>query len=195
MRGHYVVFEGIDGSGKSTICSRIEKKLREKGYKVLCVSEPSDSKIGQLLKNEMKDITLNQESIALLYAADSYDIQKKITKEYDFILSDRCYYSTVAYQMMFVNEEWLFSIHSFLKNPDIVFYLDVPVCEALNRIEGREKDKEVFEDEKILKCVKNNYDKIMKEEKNNKIICIETSECSVNQVEEQVFNEFKRYFL
>lgn len=92
MRGHYIVFEGIDGSGKTTICSNIAARLRESGYKVLLISEPSKSEIGQLLRKQMKTMTLNEKSIALLYAADSYDIQAKILEDYDFILSDRNFF-------------------------------------------------------------------------------------------------------
>lgn len=81
MRGHYIVFEGIDGSGKTTVCTHIAVRLRESGYNVLLISEPSKSEIGQLLRKQMRAMTLNQKSIALLYAADSYDIQDKISEE------------------------------------------------------------------------------------------------------------------
>lgn len=41
MKGHYIVFEGIDGSGKTSICSKISDSLIQRGYKVLQISEPS----------------------------------------------------------------------------------------------------------------------------------------------------------
>ena len=121
MKGRYIVFEGIDGSGKTSICSEISESLIQCGYKVLQISEPSCSEIGLLLRNQMKDLHINQTSLALLYAADSYDLQERIEDCYDFIISDRNYLSTVAYQMMAVDKEWLLMLHQFLKQPDMVF--------------------------------------------------------------------------
>ena len=137
MKGRYIVFEGIDGSGKTSICSEISESLIQCGYKVLQISEPSCSEIGLLLRNQMKDLHINQTSLALLYAADSYDLQERIEDCYDFIISDRNYLSTVAYQMMAVDKEWLLMLHQFLKQPDMVFYLDVTVEVAMERIKTR----------------------------------------------------------
>ena len=169
MRGHYIVFEGIDGSGKTTICSNTAARLRESGYKVLLISEPSKSEIGQLLRKQMKTMTLNQKSIALLYAADSYDIQAQILEDYDFILSDRNFFSTVAYQM-------------------------VEVDEALSRIERRDGNREVFENKESLEQIKRNYDKIMNRRNDFKIYKIDTSECNVIKVGEIVLETLKTQF-
>ncbi len=194
MRGHYIVFEGIDGSGKTTICSNTAARLRESGYKVLLISEPSKSEIGQLLRKQMKTMTLNQKSIALLYAADSYDIQAQILEDYDFILSDRNFFSTVAYQMVDVDENWLFSIHKFLEIPDAVFYLNISVDEALSRIERRDGNREVFENKESLEQIKRNYDKIMNRRNDFKIYKIDTSECNVIKVGEIVLETLKTQF-
>lgn len=194
MRGHYIVFEGIDGSGKTTVCSHIAVRLRESGYNVLLISEPSRSEIGQLLRKQMQVTTLNQKSIALLYAADSYDIQDKISEEYDFIISDRNFFSTVAYQMIEVDENWLFSIHELLEIPDTIFYLRVSVDEALSRIEQRDSNRDVFENRKSLELVKLNYDKIIAQRNIFRVIEIETSERSENEIVETVLAILKTQF-
>lgn len=194
MRGHYIVFEGIDGSGKTTVCSHITVRLRESGYNVLLISEPSESEIGQLLRKQMQDMTLNQKSIALLYAADSYDIQDKISEGYDFILSDRNFFSTVAYQMMDVDENWLFSIHKFLEIPDMIFYLRVSVDEALGRIERRDGNRDVFENKESLEQIKVNYDKIMAQRDGFRVIEIETSERNENEIVETVLAILKAQY-
>lgn len=194
MRGHYIVFEGIDGSGKTTVCTHIAVRLRESGYNVLLISEPSKSEIGQLLRKQMRAMTLNQKSIALLYTADSYDIQDKISEDYDFILSDRNFFSTVAYQMMEVDENWLFSIHKFLEIPDTIFYLRVSVEEALGRIERRDGNRDVFENKESLEQIKLNYDKIMAQRNVFRVIEIETSERSENEIVETVLTILKSQF-
>ena len=174
MKGHYIVFEGIDGSGKTSICSEISDGLIQRGYKVLQISEPSHSEIGLLLRNQMKNLHINQTSLALLYAADSYDLQEHIEDCYDFIISDRNYLSTVAYQMMAVDKEWLLMLHRFLKQPDMVFYLDVTVEAALERIGSRNGSMDFFETSESLLKVKSNYEKLISDGLGLKVFSIET---------------------
>lgn len=174
MKGHYIVFEGIDGSGKTSICSEISDGLIQRGYKVLQISEPSHSEIGLLLRNQMKNLHINQTSLALLYAADSYDLQEHIEDCYDFIISDRNYLSTVAYQMMAVDKEWLLMLHRFLKQPDMVFYLDVTVEAALERIGSRNGSMDFFETSESLLKVKSNYENLISDGLGLKVFSIET---------------------
>lgn len=174
MKGHYIVFEGIDGSGKTSICSEISDSLIQRGYKVLQISEPSHSEIGLLLRNQMKNLHINQTSLALLYAADSYDLQEHIEDCYDFIISDRNYLSTVAYQMMAVDKEWLLMLHRFLKQPDMVFYLDVTVEAAMERIGSRNGSIDFFETSESLLKVKSNYEKLISDGLGLKVFSIET---------------------
>ena len=174
MKGHYIVFEGIDGSGKTSICSEISDSLIQRGYKVLQISEPSNSEIGSLLRNQMKNLHINQTSLALLYAADSYDLQESIEDCYDFIVSDRNYLSTVAYQMMAIDKEWLLMLHRFLKQPDMVFYLDVTVEAAIERIESRNGSIDFFETSESLLKVKSNYEKLISDGLGLKVFSIET---------------------
>ena len=175
MKGHYIVFEGIDGSGKTSICSKIADCLIQHGYKVLQISEPSHSDIGLLLRNQMENLHVNQTSLALLYAADSYDLQERIEDCYDFIISDRNYLSTVAYQMMYVDKAWLLRLHQFLKQPDMVFYLNVTVEVAMARIANRNGNIDFFENSESLTKVKNNYEKLISDELGIQIYCIETA--------------------
>jgi dTMP kinase len=174
MKGHYIVFEGIDGSGKTSICSEISDSLIQRGYKVLQISEPSHSEIGLLLRNQMKNLHINQTSLALLYAADSYDLQEHIEDCYDFIISDRNYLSTVAYQMMAVDKDWLLMLHRFLKQPDMVFYLDVTVEAAMERIGSRNGSIDFFETSESLLKVKSNYEKLLSDGLGLKVFSIET---------------------
>lgn len=174
MKGYYIVFEGIDGSGKTSICSKISSILIQCGYSVLQISEPSHSEIGLLLRNQMKSLHINQTSLALLYAADSYDLQEHIDECYDFIISDRNYLSTVAYQMMSVDKEWLLMLHRFLKQPDMLFYLNVTVEAAMERIESRNGSIDFFETSESLLKVKSNYEKLISDGLGLKVFNIET---------------------
>ena len=110
----------------------------------------------------------------MLYAADSYDLQEHIEDCYDFIISDRNYLSTVAYQMMAVDKEWLLMLHRFLKQPDMVFYLDVTVEAAMERIGSRNSSIDFFETSESLLKVKSNYEKLISDGLGLKVFRIET---------------------
>lgn len=194
MKGKYVVFEGIDGSGKSTVCLNMAKKLQENGYKVLTITEPSSSEIGQLLRKHLKSTSVDPKVLALLFAADSYDIQTKFSEEYDYILSDRNYFSTIAYQMIEIDKCWLFELHRYLKNPDILFYLNVSVDKALERIRLREKNIDFFENRESLLKIKNNYDLLLSDISNLRIKIIDTDTYSVSEVENLVLSELYKIF-
>lgn len=194
MKGKYVVFEGIDGSGKSTVCLNMAKKLQENGYKVLTITEPSSSEIGQLLRKHLKSTSVDPKVLALLFAADSYDIQTKFSEEYDYILSDRNYFSTIAYQMIEIDKCWLFELHRYLKNPDILFYLNVSVDKALERIRLREKNIDFFENRESLLKIKNNYDLLLSDISNLRTKIIDTDTYSVSEVENLVLSELYKIF-
>lgn len=195
MKGHYIVIEGIDGSGKTSLCSKISDNLIQHGYKVLQISEPSHSEIGLLLRNQMKNLYINQTSLALLYAADSYDIQDHIEDCYDFIISDRNYLSTVAYQMMDVDKEWLLMLHRFLKQPDMVFYLNVTVETAIERIKSRNDNMDFFETFESLLKVKSNYEKLISDELGLKVFCIDTEEKSQSVVAQNIMRIIQEQLL
>ena len=194
MNGHYIVFEGIDGSGKTSICSKISDSLIQRGYKVLQSSEPSHSEIGSLLRNQMKNLHINQTSLALLYAADSYDLQENIGDCYDFIISDRNYLSTVAYQMMYVDKDWLLMLHRFIKQPDVVFYLDVTVEVAMERIRTRNGNTDFFETPENLLKIKRNYEKLILNELGFNVFCVETVEKKQSTVVQNIMQIIQEKF-
>jgi dTMP kinase len=71
-RGYFIVFEGIDGSGKTTHARLLSKELRRRGYEVLQTAEPSMGRIGAFIREyvEHADRRRLVEVEALLFAAD-----------------------------------------------------------------------------------------------------------------------------
>jgi dTMP kinase len=104
--GHFIVFEGIGGSGKSTVLQAIARELTTRGYTVTTTHQPGGTPIGQ----KIRDIALSPrykaelDAIAqlLLYAADRYlDIEQVIKPALaagHVVLCDRYDHSTRAYQ-------------------------------------------------------------------------------------------------
>ena len=96
----FVTFEGIDGSGKSTVSKLVYEKLKNDGYDVILTYEPTDSFIGKMVK---KCIETDSDPFvtAFTFIADRIDHCKKIQKWLDddkIVLCDRYAESTYAYQ-------------------------------------------------------------------------------------------------
>ena len=159
----YICLEGIDGSGKSTQVLLLEKWLEECGCTVKRIFEPTDSPVGKLIREMLKDPGATgenfQKTLALLFAADRMVLMDEIVaaEELDnVVVSDRSFYSSIVYQ----NEpEWLYEINKHVKRPDMVILLDIDVETALSRCEG----KDSFENKVFLEDIRKKYLKLAEE--------------------------------
>ena len=105
MKGCFITFEGVEGSGKSTQINLLADKLRETGKKVVLTREPGGTKLGQKIRKLLLDpdnIDMDNRAEILLYAADrAQHVKKKIIpalNEGKIVLTDRYIDSNIAYQ-------------------------------------------------------------------------------------------------
>ncbi|MCX8028528.1 MAG: dTMP kinase [Brevinematales bacterium] len=165
-----IAFEGIDGSGKSTISKKLASDLKELFQnKVLWFSEPSPTELGKRLKSILvsKEINLDVFEQSLLFTSDraflirNYIIPSSI--QGNIIIMDRSFVSTYAYQIMNTDDEKLkrilidlteYSIRNFYI--DTLIYLNCPPEISLSRIE--EKDGIESKGIEFAKKVKSNYE-------------------------------------
>lgn len=153
----YICLEGIDGSGKSTQITMLEKWLNDIGQEVLRVREPTESDVGVLLRKMLANSSATEENVqrtlALLFSADRTILMKKIEEaesEGKVVISDRCFYSSMTYQN---DGEWISQINKYAKRPDVTILLDLETETALARCEG----KDHFENMDFLKDVREKY--------------------------------------
>lgn len=150
----YIVFEGIDGAGKSTQINLLKDWLEQNGFDVETVVEPTDSEVGKLIRKILQrpDATTDriQKTLGLLFAADRMLIMDKLNDDSKVILSDRSFISSLAYQEP---AEWIEQINKYAKEPDLVLLLDVDVKTSVNRCSKEDE----FENEEFLSNVKANY--------------------------------------
>ena len=150
----YIVFEGIDGAGKSTQINLLKDWLEQNGFDVETVVEPTDSEVGKLIRKILQrpDATTDriQKTLGLLFAADRMLIMDKLNNDSKVILSDRSFISSLAYQEP---AEWIEQINKYAKEPDLVLLLDVDVKTSVNRCSKEDE----FENEEFLSKVKANY--------------------------------------
>ncbi len=160
-RGWFIVFEGVDGSGKSTQLDLLSMKLRDQGIDHMLEREPSDGSIGRFIRDyaEAGERYLSPESEALLFTADRFEHSKRIEiilEQGLTVICDRYYHSTLAYQgAAGVDVAWLRDLQKFALKPDLVLLLDLDPEWSLMRVSGRTLT--VFENRSYLKMVRDLY--------------------------------------
>jgi len=149
----FVTLEGPEGSGKTTLCARLEHMLADKGYEVVCVREPGGTVIGQ----QVRDVLLDQgntgmlpETEFLLFSASRAQLVREVVVPHlesgAIVLCDRFLDSSLAYQGYGhrLDVGVLEKISSFVTSgvtPDVTVLLDVLPEEGLRR---RKQDPETW---------------------------------------------------
>jgi dTMP kinase len=144
-RGLLIVFEGIDGSGKTTQVHLLDERLRREGYDVVCLKEPTGGPWGQKLRHLARygrqQVSPGTELEWFLQDRREdveHNIQPALVRG-QIVLLDRYYFSTMAYQgaLQFDPEEIRVCNEAFAPAPDLLFLLDVTPALGLQRVQQR----------------------------------------------------------
>ena len=169
MRGRFIVFEGIDGAGKTTQIERLAERLRAEGRRVAVTAEPTTSVTGKMLREALagRDLRTAAE-MAALFVLDRINhnvgeggIEQLLADGVD-VICDRYYYSSLAYQGSQTDFEWVKAMNlncPEIRRPDICIFLDLEPKESLRRIRSnRASDAiEIYETEEILGAVRDTF--------------------------------------
>lgn len=150
-KGFFLTLEGLDGCGKSTQAKLLKEYLEREGMDVVLTREPGGTPIGERLRELVLDIRqkgLTYTTEVFLYAASRAQHMSEVVApslaQDKVVICDRFTDSTVAYQGFGcgLDIEVLSVINEFAScgiNPDLTILIDIPVEEALrriNRVEG-----------------------------------------------------------
>ncbi len=190
MRGKFIAFEGLDGSGQSTQVSKLVSYLKEKGYKVSATKEPTDNIIGGLIRGQLtKHWQTSQECLQLLFAADrAHHIEKEIIPILDqgnIAVTDRYMFSTIAFGSISADYDWLRKLNEKFILPDLTILLKVPAEECVRRIKEDRLSIELFEEKEKLEKVWRNYERLLKDYPNIKVV-------DGNKPVEEVFEDIRK---
>lgn len=194
----FIVFEGIDGSGKTTQINLLHKALAERNIPVHITKEPTDEPMGKLLRQYLmgKEKT-DLKAVAALFAADRLDhitakggIRDNLNKS-NVVLCDRYYLSSYAYQSVDCPLDWIMALNSEAENmarPDLHIFLDVPAEQSMSRVESR-GETEIFEKLERQQQIRKNFFDLFEKLGDRENIAVIDGTGKPEEIAEAVLNE------
>lgn len=165
--GKFVVFEGIDGCGKSTALEALYDFIwNETTDSIRVGTEPTSYESGELIRKALGGSIegISSEILLGMFLADRAIHQKEISianVRRSWYLCDRYIYSNMVYNAKDDEDmKRIEKLNSKFIQPDVVFYIDTPVETCLDRIARRNGKKEIFENKEKLTEAKRRYDMI-----------------------------------
>ena|ERR1051326_4265363 len=170
MKNFFIVFEGIDASGKTTQAALLRDYFLRRNFKAVLTSEPSSGPIGNLIREGMKrrvafaeDEVAFDHQMAYLFAADRHDhlfnnvdgVFKLLNDGY-IVICTRYIFSSLAYQGEGSDFEFVKQLNERFPNPDLTIFLDSPVDVSIDRM-SRRLVVDRYETRERLVRVRTNY--------------------------------------
>jgi len=190
-KGKFIVFEGLDGSGQSTQARLLKDYLeKEKNISVVLTKEPTkEPPIGALIRQVLKrEISVSPAALQLLFCADRSEHLEKTIKpaleKGQWVISDRYFYSTMAFGSLDLNLDWLIKINEDFLKPDITFLLKVDPEVCIERIDASRNKREFFEESEKLKKIWQTYEILSRKFPDIKVV-------DGKKTREEVFEEIK----
>ena len=136
-RGRFLVFEGIDGAGKSTQIELLAQALRERGLDPVLSREPTDGPWGRRLRESATTGRMSAADELAHFIHDRTEHVKQLIEPSlaagRWVILDRYYYSTIAYQGVrgLDPQGLLQQMERLFPKPDRVFLLDLDPAAGL----------------------------------------------------------------
>ncbi|MBW3048634.1 dTMP kinase [Prochlorococcus marinus XMU1403] len=204
MKGKFIVFEGIDGSGKTTQINQLSKwlistDLIPENNKLVITREPGGTKLGKSIRSLLLDTSIEKspDSITelLLYAADRSQHVNEIIRptldQGDWVISDRFCGSTLAYQgygrKLDINLiKDLEAIATQGIAPDITFLLDIPIEESIRRRRNKKDDRIEKEGREFLSNVSLGFQELSEDSNWKKISAVDSKEKIISEIKSEI---------
>lgn len=200
MRGKFIVFEGIDGAGKTTQAKLLAKKINESGGKAHLTAEPTELPSGKLLRQALGgEIKKSDCEMALLFALDRVahnndpqsGIERLLSDGFD-VICDRYYYSSLAYQGSATDYGWVKALNigcPEIRTPDLCVFLDLTPQQSLNRIRRGRDRLEIYENEETLERVRKSFFAVFTDLYDN--VAVLDANRDENEIAEDIFGLYR----
>lgn len=196
-----ITFEGIDGSGKSTLIKQVGEYLKSKNLNTLITYEPYDEDIRNLIKSGKY---LPKAELALFTADRVQHIENIIfpaLKDNMIVLCDRFIDSTIAYQFggNGISPDIIKAMYKLLNYPiypERTYYLDIPISEAMFRISKRyskEYDKYDCQSYEFYQNIQMGYKQAIREDPSR--FCTVNANRSINKILSDIILDLDRVLI
>ena len=199
--GKFIVFEGLDGTGKSTQLSLLAQALRQMGHTVFTDAEPSSLPTGRFLRRRLAgEFSGSPWADAALFLADrinqNVDPENGILKHLrqgDAVILDRYYYSTFAYQGCGTDMDWAMDMHfgcPEIARPDLTLFLTMEPEKCIARIRANRKaeELEIFETVETLSAVADQFGRVFDALRDQDNIVYINADGTIQQVHERILS-------
>jgi dTMP kinase len=194
IEGHFIVIEGIDGSGTSTQVEMLGTWFRSRGLPVHVTMEPTDGPIGSMIRQILTHRLVvrgmagprapSWATMVLLFAADRLDhLESSILPNLMdgvTVISDRYVLSSTVYQSSTGTEpnnpdvlNWEQTVNGRARRPDLTIVLDVEPDAAAKRREARAYSTELYEDNLLQRALAQAYEKAEKLAPNDNVVHVD----------------------
>lgn len=194
---NFIVFEGIDGAGTST---QIKKLVENNSATFFATAEPTKNETGKFLRRMLGgEFSVDEKTNAYLFAADRCEHifgkggVKELIDSGKIVVSDRYFFSSLAYQSISCGKELPRLLNSPFPLPEYLFYFEINPEISLSRVNARNEKKEIYEKIEIQKKIAEMYDEVIKEYEETsaqtgmKIIRIDASK-SIDEISYEIKN-------
>ncbi len=200
--GRFFVFEGIDGSGKTTQIQRLAERISALGYDIHETREPTDLPVGKMIRQILRgEIGMDNRAIAPLFVSDRLD---HLTNPQDglcnlmsqgkMILCDRYYFSSYAYHSVDMAMDWVIDANSVaadLLRPTATIFLDITPETAMDRITRGREATELFETKERLTQTREKYFQAFEKLKETERVIIVDGSVDEDSLSEAIWEQVK----
>ena len=162
---NFIVLEGIDGAGTST---QIKRLVQSEPQKYIATAEPTSGPTGKFLRQMLAgDFKVDERTNAYLFAADRCEHifgkggVKELCESGKVVVSDRYFFSSLAYQSVSCGLELPQLLNSPFPLPEYLFYFDINPEVSLARVNARNEKKEIYENIEAQKKIAALYEKVI----------------------------------
>ena len=164
----FIVFEGIDGAGKTTQIELLAQKLRDAGMDPYVTAEPTGMETGKAIRRVLSGaVSKTPTQVAAMFVQDRIDHNVDPTEGIEILLAqgkaiicDRYYYSSLAYQGSLTDFDWVMAANCDcpeIRKPDLCIFLDLSPEESMKRITQGRTQVEIYEKADTLTKVRARY--------------------------------------
>ena len=162
---NFIVFEGIDGAGTST---QIKKIVESNPEKYIATAEPTGLPTGKFLRRMLGgEFQVDEKTNAYLFAADRCEHifgkggVKELCESGKIVVSDRYFFSSLAYQSVSCGLELPMLLNSQFPLPEYLFFFEINPEISLGRVNARNEHKEIYENIEAQKKIAALYEKVI----------------------------------